>query len=49
MSLSYWRAIGSPKLAQSHMMLKLFDGRAFTPYGILNNLMVELGGKTMFV
>jgi len=26
-------------------MLKAFDGRAYTPYGILNNLPVELGGK----
>lgn len=45
MSFSCWRAIGSPELAQSSMTLKAFDGKSFTPYGILNNLMVELGGK----
>jgi len=28
-------------------MLKSFDGRSYTPYGILNNLQVELGGKTV--
>ena len=46
-SLSCWRDIGSPKLAQSPTTLKAFDGRAFTPYGILNNVMVELRGKTV--
>jgi len=28
-------------------MLKAFDGRTYTPYGILSNLQVELGGKTI--
>jgi len=28
-------------------MLKSFDGQSYTPYGILNNLQVELGGKTV--
>ncbi len=29
------------------MTLKAFDGRTYTPYGILSNLQVELGGKTV--
>lgn len=29
------------------MTLKGFDGRTYTPYGILTNLQVELGGKTV--
>ena len=28
-------------------MLKEFDGRSYTPYGILSSLQVELGGKTI--
>ena len=27
--------------------LKAFDGRTYTPYGILSNLQVKLGGKTV--
>ena len=29
------------------MTLKAFDGRTYTPYEILSNLQVELGGKTI--
>ena len=29
------------------MTLKVFDGWTYTPYGILSNLQVELGGKTI--
>ena len=29
------------------MTLKAFDGWTYTPYGILSNLQVELGGKTV--
>ena len=29
------------------MTLKSFDGQTYTPYGILSNLQVELGGKTV--
>ena len=31
------------------MTLKAFDGRTYKPCGIINNLHVELGGKTMKV
>ena len=34
-------------MSRSSTTLKAFDGRAYTPYGILSNLQVELGGKTV--
>lgn len=49
MSLPCWKYIVSPKLAQSPTTLKEFDGRYFTPYGILCNIPIELGGKTVNV
>ena len=49
MSLPCWKAIGSPDLVESPTMLKAFDGRSFTPYGILYNLPIELGDKTVNV
>ena len=30
-------------------MLKAFDGRTYKPCGIINNLQVELGGKTISI
>ena len=47
MSMSCWKTLGSPTLSRSSTTLKAFDGRTYTPYGILNNLKVELGGKTV--
>lgn len=47
MSMSCWKTLGSPTLSRSATMLKAFDGRTYTPYGILNNLKVELEGKTI--
>jgi hypothetical protein len=49
MSLPCWKSIGSPELAQYPTTLKEFDGIYFTPYGILCNLPLELGGKTVNV
>ena len=49
MSLPCWKSIGSTELSQSPTTLKAFDGRSFTPYGILRNLPIELGGKTVNV
>ena len=49
MSMSCWKNLGSPPLSKSSTMLKAFDGRSYTPYGILSNLQVELGGKTVEV
>jgi hypothetical protein len=49
MSLSCWKVVGSPSLNQSPTTLKYFDGRDFKPYGILNSLVVEIGGKKISV
>jgi hypothetical protein len=35
MSLSCWKAIGSPSLSRSMIMLTAFDGHYFRPHGIL--------------
>ena len=45
MSMSCWKTLGSPTLSQSSTTLKAFDGRTYTPYGILSNVQVELGGE----
>ena len=49
MSMSCWKTLGSPTLSRSSTTLKAFDGRTYTPYGILSNLQIELGGKTVEV
>lgn len=38
MSMSCWKTLGSPPFSQSSTTLKAFDGRTYTPYGILSNL-----------
>lgn len=45
MSLSCWKAIGSPPFNQSPNTLEAFDGRGSCPYGILNELVIQLDGK----
>ena len=49
MSLSCWRAIGSPEVNRSPTTLKAFDGRGFKPYGLLPSLQIELGGKSVSI
>ena len=49
MYLNYWKSLGSLCLSQSPTTLKYFDGRTYKPCGIINNLHVKLGGKTMNV
>ena len=49
LSLSCWKAIGSPKLVKSPTTLKSFEGRFFQPYGLMPTLSVELGGKTISI
>jgi hypothetical protein len=49
MSLTHWKAIGSPTLSQSLTMLTAFDGHSFSPHGILPTFPVHLGGKTVEV
>lgn len=49
MYIYFWKALGSPKINQYPMSLKVFDGRGFQPYGILNDLPIELEGKTIAI
>ena len=49
MSLSYWRAIGSPEVNHSPTTLKDFGGRRFQPYGLLPAIQIELGGKSVSI
>jgi hypothetical protein len=49
MSISCWKALGSPKLDTSATLLKAFDGHMFHPHGIITTLPIELGGKIVSV
>ena len=49
LSLTCWKAIGSPELVKSLTTLKSFDGRGLYPYGLMPALSVELGGKTISI
>ena len=49
MSLSCWKALGSPELVPSNTLLISFDGRSFRPHGILPNFEIKLVGKEMSV
>ena len=49
MSLSCWRAIGSPEVNHSPTTLKAFDGHDFQPYGLLPTIHFELGGKLVSI
>lgn len=45
MSISCWKAIGSPPLSESPNTLKDFDGQIFNLLGILKSLPISLEGK----
>jgi len=45
--MSCSRNLGFPPLSRSSTTLKSFDGRKYTPYGIISNLQIELGDKTV--
>jgi hypothetical protein len=49
MSLSYWKAIGSPPLSQSMTIFTKFYGYYFIPHAIHPALPVYIGGKTVEV
>jgi hypothetical protein len=49
MSITFWKAINSPPLTESHNMLKAFNGYGFKPYGVLPSLPITLEGKTVNV
>ena len=47
MSLNCWKSLGSLTLNQSLTILKAFDRRGFHPYEILQDLPIEVEGKTI--
>jgi len=47
--MNCWKKLGSIALSCSLAMLKDFDGCTYAPCGILSNLQIELGGKTIIV
>jgi hypothetical protein len=49
MSLTCWKAIGSPALTESHNTLKAFNGIGFKPYDVLPSLSIMLEGKVVNV
>ena len=49
MSLSCWKALGSPDLVTSNTLLTTFDGRSFRPHGILPTFKIKLEGKAVSV
>ena len=49
MSLTCWKALGSPELVPSNTLLIAFDGRSFRPHGILPAFEIKLAGKAVSV
>ena len=49
MSLSCWKAFGSPELVLSNTLLTAFDRRSFHPHGILPAFEIMLIGKIVSV
>ena len=49
MSLNCCKSLGPPRLSQSSTMLKAFYRHTYKPCDIINNLHVEIGGKTVNV
>ena len=49
LSLSCWKALGSPKIVTSPTTLKAFDGQGFHPHGLISALVVGLGGKIISI
>ena len=49
MSLSYWKALGSPELVPSNTLLIAFVGRSFRPHGILPAFEIKLAWKAVSI
>ena len=49
LSLTCWKALGSPELVTSPTTLKAFDEWGFQPHGLISALAVELGGKIVSI
>ena len=49
MSISCWKALGSPELVLSNTLMTAFDGRSFRLHGILPSFDIKLVGKIVSV
>ena len=49
MSMSCWKALGSPKLVPSNTLFTAFNGRCFHSHGILPAFEINLAGKAVVV
>ena len=49
LSLTCWKSLGSPELVTSPTTLKSFERQGFQPHGLILDLAVELGGKTISI
>ena len=49
MSLSCWKALGSPELVPSNTLLTTFDGSSFHLHGILPDSEIKLEGKAVSI
>ena len=49
MSLTCWKALGSPELVPSNTLLTAFDGRSFCPHGILSAFEIKLAGRVVSI
>jgi hypothetical protein len=49
MSISCWKALDYPKIDTPTTLLKAFNGHMFQSHGVINTLLIELGGKTIYI
>jgi hypothetical protein len=49
MSKNVWQKCGSPELVRSAITLRAYDCRPSSPEGLFQNVLVELGGKTILI
>ena len=47
MSLTFWKAIGSPLAIPYATLLTVFDGHSHRPHGIVMDLPIYVGDKTI--
>jgi hypothetical protein len=49
MSKVVWQKLNSPELVPSSITLRAYDGRPSSPEGFFQNVLVELGDKTILI
>lgn len=49
MSISCWKALGSPPITPSPTILIYFDGCSFSPYGIFTSLPITVGHQKVTI